>query len=249
MEARRRDLRKFLAAMFLACPWLPLQAQSLRFGGELALSSQLVDQGLAITPATPILQASMAWTSPGGWSLGVAGGVELRAPGQPVLVLGRASRAWALSEDWMGQASLLYYDYRARRGVAIPDRVDANLYFTYRDLLSIGVTAMRPVDGPRQQLLGAADIELNYPLSRHLSLAAGAGIAQASIRAYGPHAYGAGYQGRYAVEAYGFGSLGLAWTSGRLRLQLDRNLNSLGDRRAYGSEGPRDWVATASWRF
>src|SRR3546814_8666113 len=82
-------------------------AQSRPFSGEVALSSQLVDRGLAISPATPIVQGSVSWMSPGGWSMGLAGGVELRSPGQPVVVLGRVSRFWSISDDWLAHASLL----------------------------------------------------------------------------------------------------------------------------------------------
>src|SRR3546814_20366133 len=90
---RRRDTRKGLAAgpaclghrpgllltaTVLACLSAPLHAQSRPFSGEVALSSQLVDRGLAISPATPIVQGSVSWMSPGGWSMGLAGGVELQ---------------------------------------------------------------------------------------------------------------------------------------------------------------------------
>ncbi|HEY9540606.1 MAG TPA: hypothetical protein VIR05_03090 [Luteimonas sp.] len=262
---RRRDTRKGLAAgpaclghrpgllltaTVLACLSAPLHAQSRPFSGEVALSSQLVDRGLAISPATPILQGSASWMSPGGWSMGLAGGVELRSPGQPVVVLGRVSRFWSLSDDWLAHASLLYYDYRAERYRGIPDRAEANLYFTYRDTLSVGVSAMRPSGDQARRLLGAADVEVSYPLARHLSLTAGAGIAQASA---GPYRYG-GYRygpknARDRVQLYGYGSLGLAWSDGALRLQLDRNMNSLGDRRLYGTQAPSDWSATVSWSF
>src|SRR3546814_2763211 len=75
---RRRDTRKglaagpaclghrpglLLAATVLACLSAPLHAQSWPFSGEVALSSQLVDRGLAISPATPILQRSEEHTS------------------------------------------------------------------------------------------------------------------------------------------------------------------------------------------
>src|SRR3546814_5676124 len=53
---------------------------------------------------------------------------------------------------------------------------------------------------------------------------------------------------RDRVQLYGYGSLGLAWSDGALRLQLDRNMNSLGDRRLYGTQAPSDWSATVSWR-
>src|SRR3546814_20034577 len=82
--------------------------------------------------------------SPGGWSMGLAGGVELRSPGQPVVVLGRVSRFWSLSDDWLAHARLLYYDYRAERYRGIPDRDEENIYFNYRDTLSARLSALRP---------------------------------------------------------------------------------------------------------
>lgn len=224
-------------------------ASAQQFGGELALSSQLVDRGLAITPATPILQGAMSWSSPGGWSVGVAGGVELRSPRRPVLVIGRVSRAWVLPGDWTAQASLLHYDYRSDRGVALPDRADASLAFTWRDLLTVGVSAVRPMGGSGDRVLGAADLSLSYPLARRLSLSAGAGYAQARM---GKSHYGGYPSGGYRpgqVRGYGYGSLGLAWSSGRMRVRVDRHLASLGDRRVYGVPAAEDWAATVSWAF
>src|SRR3546814_13618297 len=100
----------------------------------------MVVRGLAISPATPIVQGSVSWMSPGGWSMGLAGGVELRSPGQPVVVLGRVSRFWSISDDRLAHASLLYYDYRAERYRGIPDRAEANLYIHSRATLSGGVS-------------------------------------------------------------------------------------------------------------
>jgi hypothetical protein len=227
-----------------------VNAQS-RVDGKIALSSQLVDRGLAITPATPILQGAVSWASSSGWSLGAAGAVETGSPGTPVMALARVSRAWAPSAEWQAQASLLYYDYRA---TAMPDRLDANLYFTYRDLVSFGVSAIR-IDNPRapRRLAGAADATLSWPIARHLSLSAGAGIGQATITTYGyrrpPSLYGAARAYRYDhVRSYAYGSLGVAWSDGPWRLQVDRNMNSLGDRRVYGARAP-GWVATLSRAF
>lgn len=238
------------AAAAQACLPAAVHAQS-RLDGKIALSSQLVDRGLAITPATPILQGALSWASPAGWSLGVAGAVETRSPGTPVITLARVSRAWSPSAEWQAQASLLYYDYRASR---MPDRLDANLYVTYRDLLSFGVSAMR-VDNPRapRRVTGAADATLSWPVAQHLSLSAGAGIGQATITTYRPrrppYPYGAQRSYRYDhVRSYGYGSLGLAWSDGPWRLQVDRNMNSLGDRRVYGARAP-GWVATLSRAF
>lgn len=249
--ARCHGVALVLAAVAAqACLPAAVHAQS-RVDGKIALSSQLVDRGLAITPTTPILQGAVSWTSPTGWSLGAASAVETRSPGTPVMALARVSRAWAPSAEWQAQASLLYYDYR---GSGMPDRLDANLYFTYRDLLSLGVSAIR-VDNPRapRRVTGAADATLNWPVASHLSLSAGVGIGQATITTYGrrrpPYHSGAGRTYRYdQVRVYGYGSLGLAWSHGPWRLQVDRNMDSLGDRRVYGARAP-GWVATLSRAF
>lgn len=229
----------------LACLSAPLHAQS-RIGGNVALASQLVDRGLAITPVTPILQGAVSWTSPTGWSLGLAGSVEVRSPGRPVMVLARVSRAWTLSGDWLAQANLLYYDYRGSR---IPARADANVYFIYRDILSFGLSAIRVDDARNPLVLGAADASLGWPLTQRLSLSAGAGVAQAAVRADDPGRYpryGYGYE---RVQLYGYGNLGLAWSDGPWRLQVDRNKSSLGERRVYGTRASSDWVATLVWSF
>lgn len=174
----------------------------------------------------------------------------MRSPGRPVVALARVSRSWALSGDWRAQAGLLYYDYRGNR---IPDRADANLYFTYRDSVTFGLSAIRVSDDGEQHFRGAADVAVSWPLTRHISLSAGAGIAQVAVRSYGPgrhpyYEYGDRY--KYSqVQLYGYGNLGLAWNAGPWRLQVDRNMNSLGARRAYGTQAPPHWVATFSRSF
>lgn len=246
-----RGVKGLLAtAVVLACLSAPMHAQS-RFGGRIALSSQLVDRGIAITPATAVLQGAVSWSSPSGWSAGVAGGVETRSPGDPVLFVAQVSRAWAPSGDWLVQASLLHYDYGSGAGSGgarsgFPDRGEAGLSLTYRDTVVVGLSAIR-VSGHRdQRWLGAMDAGASWPLTRRLSLSAGAGVAQAVVRDYGR-----GYR-RYDyghLRRYGYGNLGLAWNGGPWRLQLDRNLNSLGTRRAYGSPSASDWMVTLSRSF
>src|SRR3546814_13830287 len=102
---------------------------------------------------------------------------------------------------------------------------------------------MRPSGDQARRLLGAADVEVSYPLARHLSLTAGAGIAQASAGSYRYGGYRYGPKNvRDRVQLYGYGSLGLAWSDGALSLQLDRNMKRLGDRRLSGTpEIGRKW--------
>lgn len=248
VRAGRHVLLAMAMALATAGVSASAHAQSSPFGGEIALASQLVDRGLPLAADTPVLQGAASWASAGGWSLGLAGGVEVRS-GQPVLGLARASRTWAPSGDWLVQASLLYYDYRGGDG-GTRDRADASVAFTYRDTVTFGVSALHPIGGWGQRLLGAADANVSWPLTPHLSFVAGAGVAQATVR---PR-YRAGYhyrsRGHGRLQSYGYGNLGLAWAGGPWRLRIDRNLASLDAGRAYyGSGGSPDWVATVSWSF
>lgn len=227
----------------------PLLAQS-RFGGTAALSSQLVDRGLAITPETPVMQGSLSWTSPRGWSAGVAAGVEARSPGRPVIAVARASRAWVPAADWTVQANFLHYHYGGQ-GSRMPDRSEAGASLAWRDTVMIGLSAIRVSGHPGQRWLGAADAGASWPLTERLSLTAGAGVAQTVVRGYRAYGHGYGY-GQYAytyLRRYGYGNAGLAWSGGPWRLQVDRYRNSLGGQRAYGAADAPDWVATLSWSF
>ena len=101
----------FAALLVGACLAPALHAQSSAFSGAVALSSQLVDRGQAITRTTPILQGAASWTFPAGWSLGLSASTEVRSPGHVVAALAQASRHWSLAGDWQLQAGLLYYRY------------------------------------------------------------------------------------------------------------------------------------------
>ena len=74
----------FAALLVGACVAPALHAQSSTFSGAVALSSQLVDRGQAITRTTPILQGAASWTFPAGWSLGLSASTEVRSPGHVV---------------------------------------------------------------------------------------------------------------------------------------------------------------------
>jgi hypothetical protein len=248
-------VRSFALGLSVFLAWAPgVAGAQARLDAGVALSSQLVDRGLAITSPAPILQGELGWSFPTGWSTGLAAGVDLRTPGQPVLALARISRGWRPSADWLTEASLLYYDY-GRSGV--PDRLDASVYVTYRDAVTFGVSAGRidHVRGPR--ILGAIDASASRALGRQFSLSASAGVAQAMVAparpgggypyypgSYGPYAYG---HRQERLRHYGYGHLGLAWSAGAWRIQLDRHLNSLGPRHAYGTGASAGWVATVAW--
>jgi len=233
-------------------------AQSTGFGGTVALSSQLVDRGQAITASTPILQGDVTWTSPAGWLLGLSAGTELRAPGQLAEASVQVARYWPLSGDWQMQTDLLYYRYSGSARTRAYDRAETGIHWTYRDVLTLGLSAVRMFGAPDGRVRGAADLDFHWPLPRHFYLSAGAGIAQIPAmpcRAY-EHAdswrdleYGRPYYGCERHGSYRYGHAGLIWAMGGWRMELERIVTAPHMRRQRGAPGAAPWVATVSRSF
>lgn len=245
-----------LASLALgAClPW-GLHAQSAGFHGAVALSSQLVDRGQAITAATPILQGAASWTSLTGWSLGLSAGTELRAPHHLAETSAQASRSWSLSDAWQMQADLLYYRYSGSTRMRTFDRAEAGVHWMYRDVLTFGLSAVRALGASDHRVRGAADLDFHWPLPWHSYLSAGVGIAQppaATYRSYeyaGPwRVYGHEY-GQALPSSYRYGHAGLIWAMGNWRMELERIVTAPRMRRQRGAPGAAPWVATVSWSF
>ena len=242
-----------MAVAVAACLFMPpLHAQSKNLDGEVALSSQLIDRGVAITPATPILQGAVSWTSPAGWSLGVSGSTEARSPGRVVEALAHASRYWSLSGDWQMQASVLYYRYPGSGGARAYDRAETGVNWTYRDVLSLGVSAIYVIGAKEHRPRVAADASFHWPLPGRFSLSAGAGAAEATIAPYSPyhHEYAGSYRYVHAGGGlHGYGHVGLSWSGGHWRMQLDRILADPATRQQWDVMGASPWVATISRSF
>jgi len=253
----------FAALIVGACLTPALHAQSTPFNGTVALSSQLVDRGQAMTSSTPILQGAASWTSPAGWSLGLSGSAEVRSPDRLVAALAQVSRHWSLAGDWQMQANLLYYHYAGTARSRAFDRAETGLSWSYRDVLTLGLSAIHVVGSQsRHRLRGAADISVHWPLARHFSLSAGAGIAQSPIAPYnaygyghaGPHEYGhdghtGSYSHRRSEDFHSYGHVGLLWSRGPWRIELDRILADPETRWQWDVMGASPWVATVSWSF
>ncbi|OOG58426.1 hypothetical protein B0E47_04150 [Rhodanobacter sp. B05] len=248
-----------------ACLSMPLHAQSTSFNGTVALSSQLVDRGQAITGDTPILQGAASWTFPtedtasqtlpSGWSLGLSGSTEVRSPSRLVEALVQASRYWSLSSDWQMQVSLLYYRYPGSNGSSRTfDRAEAGVNWSYRDVLTFGLSAIHVIGAKTQQPRGAADINLHWPLTRHFSLSAGAGITQSLTAPYSPyhHVYTDSYTdhtGSARANHYSYGHAGLLWNSGPWQMELDRIVAAPETQQQWANLDTSSWVATISWSF
>ncbi len=238
-----------------ACLAPALHAESTTFSGAVALSSQLVDRGQAMTSSTPVLQGAASWTFPAGWSLGLSGSAEVRSPGRLVAALAQASRHWSLAGDWQMQANLLYYRYAGTSRSRAFDRAETGLSWSYRDVLTLSLSAIHVIGSQgRHRLRGAADISVHWPLARHLSLSAGAGATQSPIAPYNAYGYSreydhAGPYHRVPEGIHTYGHVGLLWSNGPWRIEFDRILADPETRWQWDVMGASPWVATISRSF
>jgi hypothetical protein len=216
-----------------------LAAEATDLGGTVAVNSQLVDRGIAITPRTPVAQGSVYWAPAPGWSLDLAAAIETRSR-QHLLESGLAvSRHWTLSDRWQAQASLSYYQYRYAIDEAKWDveRTEASLGWSYRDMLSLSVSASRMPGSGR--VYAAADITVQHSLSEHFALTGGVGIAQ-------PPRFD---DGEVRTGHYRYGHAGLIWSRGSWSIELDRVATSSNVPRPWGGPRVSPWVATISLAF
>lgn len=249
---RRITLAVLSTAIFV----VPVHAQSNSFSGAVALSSQLVDRGLALSPVTPILQGNVAWTTASGWSLGMSAATQTRSPGHGSEAMAQLAHYWSLSNDWRMQAGVVYYTYPGNGGARAFDRVETGVNWMYRDVLSFGLSAITLTHGNDHQPRGAADVDFHWPLPQNFAFSAGLGVTQplnarmeggAWTYGYNSYVQGYGYVHVRAPSYYGYGHLGVSWAYGSWRVELDRVFTDPGIRRLGGAAAP--WVATIAWAF
>lgn len=242
--------RRLLAVIAGACLPLASHAQSASVSGTVALSSQLVDRGLAITPDTAVAQAAVSVALPSGWVFGGSASTELRDAAPLAETLVQASKYWRIAPDWQMQAGVAYYAYPGRGDGAF-NRVEGSVDWTWRDVLTFGAAAIYPTGGVRSSLRGAADVNFHWPLPWDLALSAGAGYSQAQVPYYRPYPGGRGgsygYHGGDRVNSYAYGHLGLIWGRGAWHVEVDRMFVDQGMRHESLAASP--WVATISFDF
>lgn len=245
---RHHALACGIAVAAAACLPCGLHAQSASLNGTLALGSELVDRGQAITAATPVLQGAASWNFAQGWSVGVSASTEVRSAGQLVEAIAQVTRYWQVADDWQLQASLLYYKYPGSARSGALDRTEAGIHWTYRDVLTAGVSGIYVAGvhnhGPR----AAFDLGLHWPLAPRLYFAAGLGIAEPAVATYYDDNYTrpTGYA-RTGFHAYG--QVGLLWSSGAWQVELDRLFTDGATRDRWRDLGTSPWVATIAWSF
>ncbi|HEX8778529.1 MAG TPA: hypothetical protein VF738_10455 [Rhodanobacter sp.] len=239
-----------LASLVLGtCLSWGLHAQSTGFHGAVALSSQLVDRGQAVTNQTPILQGAASWTLPTGWSLDLSAGTELRTPSHLAEASARVSHYWPLSNAWQMQTDLLYYRYSGSARARAFDRAEAGIHWMYRDVLTFGLSAARVLDARDRRTLGAADLDFHWPLPWHFYLSAGAGIAQTPATPYRGYGHAGPYYDRESPDSYRYGHAGLIWAVGNWRAELQRIVTDPRVYRQRGVPSVAPWVVTVSWSF
>jgi hypothetical protein len=225
---------RWLALAATCCIALPATAASL--GGAVAINTQLVDRGIAMTPATPVVQGSVFWIPASGWSLSLSGAAVTRSP-TPLLQSSAAiTRYWTLSDHWQMQAGLARSHYAIDQGLWRYTRTEANLGWTYQDMLSLTVSASRLTGGTR--LYPAADLILRYPLTKQLALSAGLGAARSPTYTE-PDDHVVGYR---------YGHAGLVWSQGNWTFEVDRMVTD-GAPRPWDGPHVSPWAAMLSLAF
>jgi len=225
-------------------------AQTSGLGGTLALSSQLVDRGMALSPVTPILQGAVSWISTTtGWAFGLSASTETRAPGHTAAAQAQAAYYWSLADDWRMQAGETYYAYLGNSAASAFNRDETSVNWMYRDILTFGLSAICLTNGNSHQPRGAADVDFHWPLPWNLSFSAGAGVTQTlvTVRSYGGYGgYASGYS--HPGSYYGYGHAGLIWNEDAWRVELER-VAVTPNGRWVSRWTTAPWVATISWSF
>ncbi len=228
------------AATFFALLTSPNHARPADLGGQLALSSQLVERGIAITPPKPAVQGALSLTLPSGWSFGLSAAAEVRSPGHVSEAVARLSHSGMLSGDWQMQTNLLYYHYS---GITRLNAVEAGVGWVYRDILSVGLSGIYALGTDERRLRPALDTGFRWPLTHGLSFSAGAGFTRYVISRY--REPGDAYHSAF----YLYGNAGLQWSRGPWQAGLSRMFISPGARRQLDYLAASPWLATLSRAF
>jgi uncharacterized protein (TIGR02001 family) len=231
--------RRRLAVLVALSAAGSLPAHAGDWSGTVAVSSQLVDRGVAVTPPAPIAQGAVSWVSRNGWSLGVSASYQTRDPGRVAETLAQVAKSWTLSDDWQVQAGLLDYRYPGGgTGVRSYDRTELGASLIWRDVLTASASAIKLVHRGGG-LRGAADVGFRWPLAWHVSATGGIGLAQylAPLSQYYPN----------RPNRYSYGHGGLVWQEGAWRIELIHVFTNR--ERNRGEQRVSPWTATVALTF
>jgi hypothetical protein len=207
----------FLWAAIAVCPVVSRHAAAAGFSDVAAITSQLFERGVALPPATPVLQDALFYTLENNWTVGISAAVPVRSPAKVIETSAQITRNWLVSDDWHMQASVLVYEYPSERVLHSYDRTEVAVGWSYRDMLTFEVSTARMAHKTRDPVRSAADLDLRLPLRSNFFLGAGIGRTQA-LGVY-PYTHGPPYW-------YTYGHLGLGWSHDRWSFEVDCIANS-----------------------
>ncbi|HSW04323.1 hypothetical protein [Aquabacterium sp.] len=226
--------------LFTLLAWLGVGSacwaqQPVEWLGELAAATELTDRGLTVGPRKPLVQGQLAAYLAGNWTVSVAASLQGGSTRDSRL-LARLGRSWTLSNDWQAEAGLGYYAYPGDPVSRNFDRVEAGASAGFRDLVSLGVTALHyPAwPGRRAGLHWALDLGLRWPLGEAWSLTASLGRADLP---------------QDSRQHYGYGGLGLAWQQGPWRAEVNRLAADAKARYWMGDGAQARWSAMIARNF
>jgi len=221
-----------------ACIAAPALAADL--AGTVALSSQLIDRGVAIAPRSGAIQGALYWAPARDWSLSASAALDAGSPPRLLQSSFAVARDWTLADDWRLRAGLTrsrYYYTGGRDRWWRVERNEVQASLLYRDLLSLSLSAARLHGSERTTL--ALDLTLQRPLTQRVAVSAGLGVA--GIARYGDGNDRDGY--------YRYGHLGLSWSRGDWRVDLQRIHAGAGAPRPWNAPQASPWLATLALSF
>lgn len=195
---------RLLAALTILVPCAPAAAQGWAGSAEATLGSDLTERGISPWPGQPVVQGLLGLTDGADWSVSLSATAPLaRTEGAEALWVLRGTRYGMVGNDWQWRASLASYAYTRGdwRGY---DRSELTLGGSWRDLLSLELSATRPHEVD-QRPTWAADLGLRWPLGGGFSAAAGLGRAELV---------------GWPRWCYTYGDAGLQWQQGPWRASL-----------------------------
>lgn len=210
------------------------------WSGTVAVSSQLVDLGVAVTRDTPVVQGGANWLSRDGWAVGVFTSYQTGAPRHWAEGIVQVAKAWQASDNWQLQGNLLHYRYPSSdKSARALDRTELGGTLMYRDVLALSVWTIELAHRPGG-LRSEADAGLRWPLTAHLSASAAVGIAQYLA----PYRW---YPNNKRPDWFSYGHAGLRWDNGPWQIEVLRIASNFQRTRYEPPIAP--WVMTVARHF
>jgi uncharacterized protein (TIGR02001 family) len=243
VRSRPPRLRWCGALLFLSCASRVLAAGT--FGGSVDVTSDYLVRGISRTDQEAALQLDLHYSHSSGLFAGVFASNSRIDPYEPrdMELSAFVGFAFHPNDDWRARALYTHYAYPFNHGGPEYDYDELNLELAYQSWLEFSVVyspnSPRYVPAPYRELYGvseqAAEVNLQHPVYRTLSLTGGVGYAYL----HGPEPRG-----------YVYYSAGAAYDIGAFSLSLSYVDTSAGAKALFYNEAASHRVVgTVIWRF